>query len=277
MEHIDFFKKTLIALLEECPRGAKAKLADTLGINRINLSSYLAGRDNFSEHRKEQVAKYFGYSYEDFLHLGMRLFHSDDPWLWALRLIYKDEKRYAALIEETGFPEHRFRAIFDVGRAIPLMPEEKPIILSATGFTEEDFIKLGQREILKNPKMKWDLGGMTNPVGTSIKTGWKNAKPIESGMTFKHKGAKVVNSTIGISPIIQPSIQENEESEMSALARELIDTLKQQVEDHKAEKEELKAEKLELKKDISELKERIRSLEAQLSMTAESDVKKIAG
>lgn len=276
MEHIDFFKKTLIALLEEQPRGAKAKLADTLGINRINLSSYLAGRDNFSEQRKNEIAKYFGFTPEEFLALGMRLFYSDDPWLWALRVIYLDQKRYQELLEGTGFPDNRFKAIFDIGRAIPLMPEEKPKILEATGFSEEDFIEFGRREILKNPKKEWDLGGMTNSVGTSIKIGWKNAKPIESGMTFKHKGAKVVNSTIGISPIIQPSTQENEEPEMPALGRELIDTLKQQVEDHKTEKEELKAEKLELKKEISELKERIRSLEAQISTTAESDVKKSA-
>lgn len=189
MEKIDIFKETLTAILEMMPRGSKSKLADDLSISRVNLSGYLSGKDNFSEHRKGQIAEYLGYSYADFLHLGARLFQSDDPWLWALRFIYQDKKRFAELIEESGIPEHRFDAIFDDGRAIPLMPDEKPQILDATGFTEEEFIKLGQREILKTPKKKWDLGGKTNPINTGVGIGWKNKGAIEN-QTNEHPRSK---------------------------------------------------------------------------------------
>ena len=60
-----------------------------------------------------------------------------------------------------------------------MSPEEKEKILEATGFTEKDFLDFGRREILKNPKMKWDLAGQVRQISNSTTVAWQNESATE--------------------------------------------------------------------------------------------------
>lgn len=74
----------------------------------------------------------------------------------------------------------------------------------------------------------------------------------------------------------EPPVSDSDTGYIEEL-KQLIKDLRAERDGLNADKAELKAEKAELKKEIAELKERIRSLEAQQAITAELDVKKIAG
>lgn len=177
MELTDIFKKTLRLFLDGKPRGTQSEMADSIGINRSNLNGYIKDKEPMSESRRIKIAEYLGFEYTEFINLGNRLWQSDEPWLWSLRAIYLDEQRFRDLLNDSGITETRFKGIFNVNKSLPLMPEEKEKILEATGFTEKDFLDFGRREILKNPKMKWDLGGMVRQIGTRTTMPYKHENP----------------------------------------------------------------------------------------------------
>lgn len=130
-------------------------------------------------------------------------------------------------------------------------------------------------QILKRPDIK--KAGLKTQIALAKACGYE----IEDFILF---GKKLLAEKQEIEILDVPAKKVKSEPPASDLATDYIENLKQQIKELKAERQEWKAQKeewtaerTELKKEIAELKERIRSLEAQLSMTAESDVKKIAG
>lgn len=74
MEAAEIFRQTFREVLKNKPRGTQSKIADDLKIARTTMSDYLKGRQPFSESKREQIAGYLGYRYEDFLVMGRKLF-----------------------------------------------------------------------------------------------------------------------------------------------------------------------------------------------------------
>ena len=163
MEPSDLFRKALASFLDGKGRGSQRKLAETIGIPASLLNDFLKSRRPISEAKREQIATYCGYTYEEFVAFGRKL-----------------------MLEENG----------------------------------------DTNEVCREEKIE--------PIHS------KNLTTIE-------------------------------------VLQEYNNSLKKQNDSLLEEKTEWKAERSELKNEISELKERIKFLETQLAMTAETDVKKIAG
>ena len=72
------FRAALTYLLDQEGRGAQARLADLLGIDRGYLSAIIRGRKPGSEAKRSQIATHFGMVYEDMLILGRRILNGDD-------------------------------------------------------------------------------------------------------------------------------------------------------------------------------------------------------
>jgi transcriptional regulator with XRE-family HTH domain len=72
------FRAALTYLLDQEGRGAQARLADLLGIDRGYLSAIIRGRKPGSEAKRTQIAAHFGMVYEDMLALGRRIINGDD-------------------------------------------------------------------------------------------------------------------------------------------------------------------------------------------------------
>jgi transcriptional regulator with XRE-family HTH domain len=72
------FRAALTYLLDQEGRGAQARLADLLGIDRGYLSAIIRGRKPGSEAKRSQIAAHFGMVYEDMLVLGRRIINGDD-------------------------------------------------------------------------------------------------------------------------------------------------------------------------------------------------------
>jgi transcriptional regulator with XRE-family HTH domain len=72
------FRAALTYLLDQEGRGAQARLADLLGIDRGYLSAIIRGRKPGSEAKRCQIAAHFGMVYEDMLVLGRRIINGDD-------------------------------------------------------------------------------------------------------------------------------------------------------------------------------------------------------
>ena len=72
------FRAALTYLLDQEGRGAQARLADLLGIDRGYLSAIIRGRKPGSEAKRTQIAAHFGMVYEDMLVLGRRIINGDD-------------------------------------------------------------------------------------------------------------------------------------------------------------------------------------------------------
>lgn len=72
------FRAALTYLLDQEGRGAQARLADLLGIDRGYLSAIIRGRKPGSEAKRCQIATHFGMVYEDMLVLGRRIINGDD-------------------------------------------------------------------------------------------------------------------------------------------------------------------------------------------------------
>ncbi len=72
------FRAALTYLLDQEGRGAQARLADLLGIDRGYLSAIIRGRKPGSEAKRSQIATHFGMVYEDMLVLGRRIINGDD-------------------------------------------------------------------------------------------------------------------------------------------------------------------------------------------------------
>jgi len=72
------FRTALAYLLDQEGRGAQARLADLLGIDRGYLSAIIRGRKPGSEAKRTQIAAHFGMVYEDMLILGRRIVNGED-------------------------------------------------------------------------------------------------------------------------------------------------------------------------------------------------------
>lgn len=72
------FRAALTYLLDQDGRGAQARLADLLGIDRGYLSAIIRGRKPGSEAKRSQIAAHFGMVYEDMLVLGRRIINGED-------------------------------------------------------------------------------------------------------------------------------------------------------------------------------------------------------
>ena len=72
------FRTALTYLLDQEGRGAQARLADLLGIDRGYLSAIIRGRKPGSEAKRCQIAAHFGMVYEDMLILGRRILNGED-------------------------------------------------------------------------------------------------------------------------------------------------------------------------------------------------------
>ncbi len=72
------FRAALTYLLDQEGRGAQARLADLLGIDRGYLSAIIRGRKPGSEAKRTQIAAHFGMVYEDMLVLGRRIINGDE-------------------------------------------------------------------------------------------------------------------------------------------------------------------------------------------------------
>ena len=72
------FRAALTYLLDQEGRGAQARLADLLGIDRGYLSAIIRGRKPGSEAKRCQNATLFGMVYEEMLVLGRRIINGDD-------------------------------------------------------------------------------------------------------------------------------------------------------------------------------------------------------
>ena len=70
MDTSELYRITLKAVLNTCPRGTQTRIADDLGLDRSHFNAFLNGRRSFSETKREQIAKWLGYSYIDFLIMG---------------------------------------------------------------------------------------------------------------------------------------------------------------------------------------------------------------
>lgn len=73
MESADLFRESLRAILRSKPRGNQGGLAEAVNVGRKHLNDFLGGRKPLSESKREEIAKYLGYNYEDFLRIGRKL------------------------------------------------------------------------------------------------------------------------------------------------------------------------------------------------------------
>ncbi len=103
MKTSELFRKTLKQYLNDEGHGAQSRLADEIGIDRKNLNGFLNGRKMLSESKREEIAEKLGYSYIDFLLLGMKMFRHEFEFKET-----EDDKsleKYSIIIDFSILPE----------------------------------------------------------------------------------------------------------------------------------------------------------------------------
>lgn len=157
MDPVELFKKTLICFLESKGRGTQRRVAEAIDIPSSLMNDFLKGRRPVSEVKRSAIAEYFGFKYEDFISFGRCLFETDKPYFWALRSIYIDSNRLAEVASDAGVSpsdiEYQLKNCF--GKEFPSDLLKK--ICAALIIPPEKFKEIGQQEMIKQPKMKWDL------------------------------------------------------------------------------------------------------------------------
>lgn len=72
MEPTEIFRTSLRYMLDKSEH-SQAELARVLGISPQRINDYLGKRNNFSEHRRQQIATFFNMGYLEMLTLGYKL------------------------------------------------------------------------------------------------------------------------------------------------------------------------------------------------------------
>lgn len=117
-----YFRVALKAKLQDLGWGSQGRLADETGIGRNPLNGYLQGIRNFSEDRKQIVAKHLGTTYEEMIAQGRQiLIQAGEPA--DLYPIVKPANEEVVLFGETiahpSFPKacHDLKTIFESDNA----------------------------------------------------------------------------------------------------------------------------------------------------------------
>jgi len=99
MKATELFRETLKTLLKDMPRGSQSEIADKIGIGRQHMNSFLQGRKNLSEDKREEIANMLGYSYIEFLLKGRDLIGNE-------KQVYNSKDLMVLLREDDPFSIH---------------------------------------------------------------------------------------------------------------------------------------------------------------------------
>ena len=169
MKTADLFRKTLLAFFEK-KITTQSRLADELGIHRVNMNKFVKERVGFSEERKELISKHFGFTYAGMLELGRRLM-SHEPFYWAMREVWLDEDMREHLLEKLGLKE---RAVFNPLRKMLFKESMKASVVEALGTTLDEMVERGKVIMITEPGLQWDLNDSFHQAPASSHVPWKN-------------------------------------------------------------------------------------------------------
>lgn len=72
MKATDLYRKALYKILSDKQK-TQAYIADQIGVQSQTINDFIRGRRNFSETKKEEIARVLGTTYIDMLNLGRKL------------------------------------------------------------------------------------------------------------------------------------------------------------------------------------------------------------
>ena len=153
MKASEIFRKTLSIFFEK-KIIVQSTMADALGYHRTTLNSYIKGRINYSEDKREEMVEYLGFGYIEFLELGRRMLGSE-PFYWALLEAFEDVGKRKRLIKNTKFTEEKIRGFL---RQKLMKDAEKEAAVEALGMSIDSMVDRGRDLILTNPKRVWSYG-----------------------------------------------------------------------------------------------------------------------
>ncbi|WP_300463169.1 helix-turn-helix transcriptional regulator [Desulfobacula sp.] len=89
MEPTEIFKISFKHLLEK-RNVTQVKIAEHIGVSPRSVNDYFGARVNYSEHRRQRIANFFGKTYLEMLNLGHQLTTGSDPIKQELPVVLKD-------------------------------------------------------------------------------------------------------------------------------------------------------------------------------------------
>lgn len=158
MKASDFFRKAVIDLMEETGT-RQSVLADSLGIKRPHMNSYLKGRRGFSENKREEIANFFGKTYLEVLDLG--------------RGIFQKEPRPLIVQTRTGKEQDLLQGNAANFRGVPLL-ESGRLAAWSNGFVFDVYEKAESEMIVYLP----ELGHHANHNLVAARVGGDSMEPI---------------------------------------------------------------------------------------------------
>ena len=161
MKLTEYFRLAIIACLNAEEWGSQTKLANALNINKTYFNQILNGDRKIGEPRREQIADYFGYKYEDLIKLGRILYKTSETLKESENIITKNinvnlyktvrerqkytKKEMAKLLKISEF-EYNFK---EKG-VLPFTIEEICLIIKLTKEKPQEITFDNHSEIIKN-------------------------------------------------------------------------------------------------------------------------------